>query len=675
MPPQSSSTLPGYVAIRDILDGKIANKALVNVYGLVSGFREAMQTKGKDYKCQVRLFDSSVDDDSLIVFDIFRPKEDLPNPGLGDVMLIRQAKSQKVQSFGSGGPSLLSTYNTKISQYKASKIPRSPSEASCALCPPSSLKDTAPGNKENAFVSAMYHSIDKSRLPSEETFETMVVASRNVKDKFKLLQDIQEGCFCDIVAQVVRPPHDGGDKMTLWVSDYTENPLFHNFSVGFDESSIGRDGDPFGYTDKYTTAANPPGWPGPFGKRCIQITCWEPHVTALRDQDMGTLAWVLVKNLQIKLGHSGANLEGFLREDRDPYGPKISIRMVGSNPDSENFDPRAKEGLQRKRQYERLRKGQAREIKEALRAGQKRKHGVESKSEPKKGNSKSRRNEKRLKSKANKQGEAREPTEQDVVPFMDLNSRVKCENEDKPASPIAEITKLVRHETTVDDDLVKLPLPFVNLNYRANVRVVDFSPSNLADFAYPKKESEYEDLSDDGEESPSNSETEAEDEQPIQRTLDDFSRARNWEWRFFLELEDAVVAENHKKQRLWVAVDNQSAQLLTGLDACNLRRDKQALVKLRDKMFTLWGNLEEKKAAAQEAARKGKPPDDSDDDDQQQPEPKNSGKTQLTNRAFPCCIKQYGIKVTEPEPSQANAGNGKRWQRMFQLFGARIIGE
>lgn len=33
-----------------------------------------------------------MDDDGLIVFDIFRPKEDLPNPGLGDVMLIRQAK-------------------------------------------------------------------------------------------------------------------------------------------------------------------------------------------------------------------------------------------------------------------------------------------------------------------------------------------------------------------------------------------------------------------------------------------------------------------------------------------------------------------------------------------------------------------------------------------------------
>jgi hypothetical protein len=46
MPPQSSATLPGYVSIRDILDGKIANKSLVNVYGLISGFRDAMKTKG-----------------------------------------------------------------------------------------------------------------------------------------------------------------------------------------------------------------------------------------------------------------------------------------------------------------------------------------------------------------------------------------------------------------------------------------------------------------------------------------------------------------------------------------------------------------------------------------------------------------------------------------------------
>ncbi|KAF9773734.1 hypothetical protein IL306_008431 [Fusarium sp. DS 682] len=601
MPP--APTLPGYVTIRDVLDGKVAKGALVNVFGIVCDFRDAIATR-KD----------------------------------------------------------------------ASRIPKVSGEASCALCPPSCPKDTLPGEKENAFVSAMYHTTDKSRLPSEEVFETMVAASVNVKSKFKLLQDAQEGCFCDIVAQLVRPPHDGGDKMTLWVSDYTENSAFHNFSISFDSSSIGRDGDPFGYTDKFTAPTKASDWPGPFGKRCIQITCWEPHATAIRGQQMGALTWVLIKNLQIKLGHSGANLEGFLREDRDSYGPKIGIRTLDLNPDSENFDPRAKEALQRKREYDRLRKGQLKEIKEASKVGQKRKHGIESNSEPKKENAKTRRKELRSKSKINKQGEGREPTEQGVVPVADLNTRVKCENADKPPSLIAEITGLVQHETAIDGGVLKLPLPFVNMNYRANVRVVDFLPSNLADFAYPKKETEYDDLSDDGEESLSNSETEDEDEQPNQRTLDDFSKVRNWEWRFFLELEDATVPGKQEKQRFWVVVDNQSAQLLVGLDACNLRQNKQALGTLRDKMFTLWGNLEEKKAAAQEAARKGKPPVDSDDEGQQQPGIKQSGKTQLTNRAFPCCVKQYGIKVAESDPSKANAGDGKRWQRMFQLFGSRIVG-
>ncbi|KAF4338171.1 protection of telomeres 1 [Fusarium beomiforme] len=668
--PSPVPTLPGYVTIRDVLDGKVPRGALVNVFGIVCDFRDAIQTKKDDWKCQVRLFDSSIDDDHSIALSIFRPKENLPHPGSGDVMLIRQARVQLYES----SFSLLNHFSTKISLYKACKIPKVPGEASCALCPPSSPKDTPPGAKENAFVSAVYHTTDKSRLPSEEEFETMVAASVNVKSKFMLLQDVQEGCFCDIVAQLVRPPHDGGDKITLWVSDYTENSAFHNFSISLAAPSIGRDGDPFGYTDKYTAAANTSNWPGPYGKRCIQITCWEPHATAIRDHQMGALTWVLVKNLQIKLGHSGANLEGFLREDRDSYGIKVGIHTLDSNPDAENFDPRAKEALQRKREYDRLRKGQLKEIKEAGKVGQKRKHGIESTAEPKKENAKARRKELRSKSKVNQQGDDRNPTEQGAVPTADLNTRVKCENADKPASLIAEIKRLVQHETTIEDGALKLPLPFVNLNYRANVRIVDFLPSNIADFAYPKKESEYDDLSDDGEESLSNSETEDEKEQPNQRRLDDFSKVRNWEWRFFLELEDATVPGKQEKQRLWVAVDNQSAQLLVGLDACNLRQDKQALGILRDKMFTLWGNLEERKVAAQEAARKGNPPVDSDDEGQQQPEIKQSGKTQLTNRAFPCCVKQYGIKVAEVDPSKANAGNGKRWQRMYQLFGARIVG-
>ena len=45
---------------------------------------------------------------------------------------------------------------------------------------------------------------------------------------------------------------------------------------------------------------------------------------------------------------------------------------------------------------------------------------------------------------------------------------------------------------------------------------------------------------------------------------------------------------------------------------------------------------------------------------------------QARNKAFTCCIKQYGAKVNENDPSLANAGNGK-WERMFGLFDTEII--
>jgi len=43
------------------------------------------------------------------------------------------------------------------------------------------------------------------------------------------------------------------------------------------------------------------------------------------------------------------------------------------------------------------------------------------------------------------------------------------------------------------------------------------------------------------------------------------------------------------------------------------------------------------------------------------------------NKAFTCCIRQYGVKVDEENPAKADAGKGKRWQRMFGLFGTQIV--
>ncbi|KAM0345195.1 hypothetical protein ACHAPU_006831 [Fusarium lateritium] len=675
MPPSSTSTLPNYATTRDILDGKYRPHTIVNVFGIVVDFRAPIPTRKEDWKCQLRLYDSSVEDDDSVALNIFRPKDDMPKVGRGDAVLLR---SVKVQRYGSDVCSLLTCYASKISVYEASKIPKPPREASCALYPRASPKDTPPGDKENGHVSQLYHKINKDRVPNEEEFEVMVIASANVRNKFSLLQDLKDGQFCDIITQIVRPPHDAGDKMTLWVSDYTENPGFYKFSIGIDGSSLGRDGDPYGYTDKFMGETPSSTWPGPYGQRCLQITCWEPHATMIRESEMGPLTWVSIKNLQIKIGRNGTNLEGFLREDRGAVGIKIGIRSIDPGHDSENFDPRANEALQRKREYERLRKGQIKEIKEASIAGQKRKNGVENMSEQKKQNAKNKRSEKR-KNKNNNNNNNNNKRDHDdgqaehgTIHVADLNTRVKCENQDKPTSLLSEIKALVQHGTTIEGESVKIHLPFVNLNHRANVRVVDFAPSDLKDFAYPKKESEYDDLSDDGGESVSNSGSEDEDEQSSQMTMGGFTKVRNWEWRFFLELEDATVPAKQKKEKLWVAVDNQAAQCLLGLDASNLRHDKKALVALRERLFQLWGNLEERKTAAQEAARQGKPPADSDDEGQQQSVTAKPGKMPLSNRPFSCCIQQYGIKVAERDPSRANAGDGKRWQRMYRLFGSMI---
>ena len=51
----------------------------------------------------------------------------------------------------------------------------------------------------------------------------MASQSVNVKNKFSLLKSLEPNRFSDIIVQVVKEPYDEGDRMTLWVTDYTEN--------------------------------------------------------------------------------------------------------------------------------------------------------------------------------------------------------------------------------------------------------------------------------------------------------------------------------------------------------------------------------------------------------------------------------------------------------------------
>lgn len=250
-----------------------------------------------------------------------------------------------------------------------------------------------------------------------------------------------------------------------------------------------------------------------------------------------------------------------------------------------------------------------------------------------------------------------------------LTWSVRCENQSIPASSIAEILCLHSHQIVDEGEPFEVQLPFVNVNHRAHVRVVNFFPPQLEEFTCVRQiASEYEILSDHDDADDSS------DEECHGMSQDE---AGEWEWRFFLEVEDAAVSAEGSKKRLWAFVDNQAAQCLLNLDASDLTRDSTKLDMLREKMFLLWGDLEEKmRGRAQRLQRRRNnelpPPDSSDEDCDGDGVAAPNSNAQVNNRPFSCCIRQFGVKMPESDASKADAGEAKRWERVYGLFGTRV---
>ncbi|KAI1776227.1 hypothetical protein F4818DRAFT_413442 [Hypoxylon cercidicola] len=657
----------GYVSIREILEESIPVGRFVGVIGLVKDRRSPMQTGGTDWKSSITLYDKSIEDqDAGLVVTIFRPQSKIPEPDAGDVVI---ASSIKVQSYR-GEVSLITHRSTSLHVYAASKIPKPPKSAKQALGPPLKQTKWVPGDKEHEYVAWLYHSIDKDAVPDATTFESRVDQSRNFRQKFQLLSNVQDGQFCDIIGRVIKDPFNQMDKATVWVSDYTENDAFHKFSWDPAGASKGQDGDPYGYTTlKNTESSN---WPGPYGKRTIQVTCFGLHAEyASKEVKAGD--WVRLRNLQVKYGHNSNNLEGFLREDRSSYGSGVQIDILlaqgrETTEDRENIDDRLKAAIKRRKDYEKTEKKQKKSL-TANQGGKRKAGGGTTTSKP----AKQRRTDIRN-AKFKEIDEMELERQRKKEAQLGLNEIIKSESSDQPIFTVPSILEPISWATTVDKEKVTLTLPFSNIKYRANVRVVDFRPSKLENFATWRKSTEYDILSD----CSSDSESESDDDAG---TLDRYSGTKIWEWSFALQLEEADPKEKGENDKLWVVVDNKQGQMLTDLTASDLRANPDDLSQLREQLFKLWGNLEERKQQElqrRQANRKRiaaqQPPESSP------PGPSTSHtahkadnkKSTLSNKPFTCCIYQYGVMVPETDPLKATAGDGKRWERMFALFGTKI---
>ncbi|GKT50285.1 protection of telomeres protein 1 [Colletotrichum spaethianum] len=640
----------GFTSIANLLDEKITAGSFVDIIGIVVDFQKPIPTKGtgtsqdpvvdgaaiRNYKATIRLFDfSGMEEYKDIEFNLFRPENEMPDVGSGDIVAIYRAKP--------------ASRPLMLSKQDASRKP--------------ALKD-------EKYMSWLFHNVDKSFIPDVEQFNIQATRSLNVKNKLCELKDAKDGTFHDIIAQVVQEPHDYGDKIRLYVSDYTENSGFFNYMRTGQPGDNSRDGDPYGYTSgKASTSSN---WNGPLGKKSLQVTCWEPHATVIRKR-VKNGSWVHLLNVQFKFGSNCQNLEGYLRQDQNAFHNKIYVDVLDPSEQSDYIHPSLKNAIRRKRDCEKEEKAQRKGLQSTQATSKKRSKADQP--EDKRPNAKQRR--------AMQRAQAAEKAKQGEAPIeVHLNSQVVAEHPEQAIVPVSVILEPTKYETTYQGAPLLLDLPFNCAKYRTNVRVIDFYPNRLQDFARPRrKQTEYDVLSDySGEESESESKTKG-------CTLDSHMSSSDqvWEWHFALRLQDATAVANDPKSRkensFWVVVRNMDAQLLTNLDACDLRVSPDELAQLREKMFILWGDLEEKKT--KELANKSKkqkgtvgkkmandrPLDSSDNEGPGAPSKETEA---ISNRPFACCIYQYGIRVKESNPDKANAGESKRWKRMFGLFGTKI---
>jgi hypothetical protein len=211
----------------------------------------------------------------------------------------------------------------------------------------------------------------------------------------------------------------------------------------------------------------------------------------------------------------------------------------------------------------------------------------------------------------------------------DLNPHVRCGHLEIPLSTIRTILDPdnTRHKNKLPNGKVQV-LPFINVKYRTRIRVLDFAPKPLEDFATPADARDGLDAS------------------QLVQSMDPNSSPAH-EWGFSLLLEDATkpTMSGTETDMMWVNLQHEEAQYLFGNnvgDPKDLRIDAALLAKVRQQLFVLWGNLEEKKE--DEA---------------------------VSNLPFECCLMEYGIEMDDDDPDKAKAPMG--YSRQYAMFGTTIL--
>lgn len=425
--------------------------------------------------------------------------------------------------------------------------------------------------------------------------------------KFKLITELTPRIFADLYGEVVKRigVTYGCD---LYITDYTSNELLRQYDPPEKQTSEDKDGDIYGYT----AGTSKKSWPGPFGQLTMKINVKPPHAQ-VANRVLNEGDFVLLQNVKTRVTDAGPWLEGDMWPD-DMAPERIKFVKLDAN----NDPPLQLKGvLQRRAAYWKTRE---------TRLDQKQR---EEENKAKKKAKKAKKQKKDTSGAQVASGEEGAPAANKPDTKPDKNPHIRCSNEGVPLSTIRSIVDPndARH-TNAPPGIDPYVMPFINVKYRTKVRVIDYEPKDLEDFAVPALPEQ----------------DESQDSMAWQYT----GSTPKFEWYFSLLLEDATSGSSNNKDhnRIWVQVQHPDAQFLFGNgmedDPVDLRSAPHLLAKLREKMFVLWGNLEE-----------------------------NGGGQGLSNLPFECCIQEYGVEMDDDDPAKEAAPLG--WQRMYAMFGVTIL--
>lgn len=657
-----------------------ADGSFVNIMGIVNDLMPATITRTGQYMLTFKILDQRLNDSlhgsgGLKVRFFKHDLQSMPKVRQpGDVVLLRNVKIANFQQ----QPLALANWQTEVTVFPSAAIPdpgyqiayQGNQRLECLGLPMDvkklSLQEQNYVVQLKQDMGSMIESIPAPRVPagraapvSDAPAEPAAIRKRAGDDlpqreakaartssfgpKFRLISECRHYDFADLCAQVVKkfPNHYG--NCDLYVTDYTENQDMFYYHPPGEDAAQERAGDPHGYIN-----AQRREFPGPYGWLVLKVNLKDPHANyANREVKEGD--FVLLKNVKLKaMNQMGAKLEGDMWPDtRNPE--KVQVVKMKHRDYAE-----VQAVLARKEKYWNARKAkdQRGDTKKLSKAEKKKLKKARERDQSK--NEKTAAMTKHSRQLAN--GDSNLDTTDHAQPAC--NKNVRCSHEEIPTTSIAAIVDpndQRRHTNTLSNNQSYI-LPFTNAKYRTRARVIGFFPKHLEDFAIPL---------DDNDDNNVNSPTQT----SLPKSSDEPSTKYIWSFSLLLctptptTTATTTTSSSSSDEKIWVTLHHSAAQFLFGNDMpdpTDLHQNPMLVGKLREKLWTLWGNLEEVERDGEGEVVGGS----------------------LSNLSFECCLVEYGVEVDEGdedgERDRAQGEEGgvvrvKGWKKKFGMFGVTIV--